>query len=82
VSSATTFSPFIDEFETEVNTVNDSRYRGRGFATSVAAALLMYALEHNIVPHWDAENDISGKIAFKLGYSNPEPYKSLYIKQL
>lgn len=80
VSSATTFAPFINEFEMEVNTVNDSKYRRRGLATAVSAALILHALENNLTPHWDAENDISVKLALRLGYSNPETYESLLLR--
>jgi hypothetical protein len=82
ISSATTFAPFIDEFETEVNTKNDSRYRRKGLATSVSAALLLYALEHDLVPCWDAENEISLRLALKLGYVDPTPYDSYFIKEM
>jgi hypothetical protein len=80
VSSATTLAPFIDEFEAQVNTINDSRYRRKGLATAVSSALLVYALEHDLIPHWDAENDISVKLALILGYTDPQPYESYVIK--
>jgi RimJ/RimL family protein N-acetyltransferase len=82
VSSATTFTPFIDEFETEVNTINDSKYRRKGLATAVSATLLVHALEHDLVPHWDTENEISVRLALRLGYINPEPYESFFLKSL
>ncbi|TFG27051.1 GNAT family N-acetyltransferase, partial [Candidatus Thorarchaeota archaeon] len=39
VSIASTFTPFIDEFEIQVMTNDDSRYRRKGLATVVSAAL-------------------------------------------
>jgi hypothetical protein len=81
VSSATTLAPFIDEFEAQVNTINDSRYRRKGFATAVSAALLVHALEHGLIPHWDAENEVSVRLALKLGYVDPKPYESIFVKE-
>ncbi len=80
VSSASSFAPFTDAFEIEVYTNNDPTYRRKGLATAVSAALIVYALEHNIVPHWDAANEESVALALKLGYSNPEPWEVFYLK--
>ncbi|TFG31231.1 GNAT family N-acetyltransferase [Candidatus Thorarchaeota archaeon] len=80
VSMASTFTPFIDEFEIQVMTDDDSRYRRRGLATVVSAALLVYALEHGLVPRWDAANEVSVKLALKLGYTNPVNWESFYVK--
>ena len=79
ISMASTFAPFIDEFEIEVRTNDDSRYRHRGFATVVSAALILYALEHGLVPHWDAANDASVGLALKLGYTNPVRWNAFYV---
>ena len=73
--------PFIDEFEVQVDTVDDPSYRRRGLATGVSAALIEYALENDIVPHWDAANLASIKLAEKLGYSNPVAWEAYYKKK-
>ncbi|TFG30915.1 GNAT family N-acetyltransferase, partial [Candidatus Thorarchaeota archaeon] len=80
VSIASTFTPFIDEFEIQVMTNDDSRYRRKGLATVVSAALLVYALEHGLVPQWDAANESSVKLAKKLGYTNPIKWNSFYLR--
>lgn len=82
VSMASTFTPFIDEFEIEVRTSDDPRYRRRGLATAVSAALIVYSLSHGFVPHWDAANDASVKLALKLGYTNPMEWDAYYVKSL
>ena len=81
VSVASTFTPFIDEFEIEVRTSNDGEYRRKGLATIVSAALLLYALEQGFIPHWDAANEISVKLALKLGYTDPYPWEAVYLKK-
>lgn len=81
VSMASTFTPFIDEFEVEVRTENSAEYRQKGLATIVCSALILHAFERGFVPHWDAANAISVKLALKLGYSNPYPWEAFYLKK-
>lgn len=80
VSMASTFTPFINEFEVQVMTNDDSQYRRKGLATVVSAALIIYSLEHDLVPYWDAANEISVRLALRLGYSNPTTWDSFYVK--
>ncbi|MGY5859828.1 MAG: GNAT family N-acetyltransferase [Candidatus Thorarchaeota archaeon] len=81
VSYAYTAFPFIDEFEIQVFTENSSEYRRKGLATTVSAALIEYGLENNLVPHWDAANESSIKLAMKLGYTNPISWEAYYYKE-
>ncbi|TFG94575.1 GNAT family N-acetyltransferase, partial [Candidatus Thorarchaeota archaeon] len=37
-------------------------------------------LENNLVPHWDAANEQSVKLALKLGYSNPKTWEVYFYK--
>jgi len=80
VSLAYTPFPFIDEFEIQVYTEDLPEYRRKGLATVVSAALLEYGLEKGLVPHWDAANENSVKLALKLGYSNPKTWEAFYCK--
>ncbi|MHA1135678.1 MAG: GNAT family N-acetyltransferase [Candidatus Thorarchaeota archaeon] len=79
-SYAYTPFPFIDQFEIQVFTKNSPKYRRKELATVVSAALIEYGLEKGLVPHWDAANDISVKLALKLGYSNPKTWEAFYYK--
>ena len=79
VSMASTFTPFTDMFEVQVDTF-DASQRRKGLATAVSAALMMHALEHNIVPYWDAENEASLHLALKLVYVQPDYWKAFYLK--
>ncbi len=80
-SYAYTPFPFKNEFEIQVFTENFPKYRRKGLATVVCAALIEYSLEKNLVPHWDAANEASVKLALKLGYSNPMTWETYYYKQ-
>jgi GNAT superfamily N-acetyltransferase len=50
------------------------RFRRRGMATALAAALAGYCLSAGLEPHWDAANPDSYRLALKLGYR----YVSMY----
>jgi len=77
-SYAYTPFPFLDEFEIQVYTDDSLEYRRKGLATVVSAALIEYGLENNLVPHWDAANNASVKLALKLGYTNPVSWNAYY----
>jgi hypothetical protein len=80
VSIASTLTPFKDEFEIEVRTENSAKYRQKGLATIVSSALILHALDKGYIPHWDAANEISVKLALKLGYTDPFSWEAFYIK--
>ena len=44
----------------------------------VCAKLIQYSLENNLIPHWDADNEPSAKLALKLGFTSPERYNAYY----
>ena len=79
VSMASTFTPYTDMFEIQVDTF-DTEHRRKGLATSVSAALIVHALENNLVPYWDAANEASISLALKLGYTNPNRWEVYYLK--
>ena len=81
-SYAYTPFPFIDEFEIQVFTKNSPEYRRKGLATVVSAALIEFGLENGYIPHWDAANESSVKLALKLGYTNPLPWEAYYCKSI
>jgi RimJ/RimL family protein N-acetyltransferase len=76
VSMASTFTPYSNAIEIEIDTFDSPEYRRKGLATVVGAALIEYALENCLTPNWDAQTQISVKLAQKLGYTNPEPYEA------
>ncbi|MFW9924185.1 MAG: GNAT family N-acetyltransferase [Candidatus Thorarchaeota archaeon] len=77
VSAAAAAMPIYDnEFEIQVITDPNKKYRRRGFATIVCAALIKESLENNLQPNWDADNEISVRLALKLGFSEPINYEA------
>ena len=75
VSMASTYTPYSNAIEIEIDTFDSPEYRRKGLATAAGAALLEYALDNGLTPNWDAQTQISVKLAQKLGYTNPEPYE-------
>ena len=70
-----------DQFDVQVYTVDESRYRRKGYATMASAALIEHSLENGLEPHWDAQNEPSIKMALKLGYTDPMQYDIYYWKE-
>lgn len=62
----------------EVSIYVAERFRQRGVATALACSLLLACLEKDVVPHWDAANPASYKLAKKLGYEFIAMYEALY----
>ena len=58
-----------------------SDFRNKGFATAIAAKLLIHCIERGIYPHWSAsyENATSIHLAEKLGYVRDEMYETLGV---
>ena len=56
-------------------------FRNKGFATAIAAKLLVHCIERGIYPHWSAscENATSIHLAEKLGYVRDEMYETLGV---
>ncbi|MFW9974592.1 MAG: GNAT family N-acetyltransferase [Candidatus Thorarchaeota archaeon] len=79
VCMASTFTPYTNEFEIQIDTI-DPFHRQKGLATVASAALIIHALENGIVPQWDAANEISFRLALKLGYTNPTHWEAYYLK--
>ena len=65
----------------ELDIITHPDYRGRGFATIISAKLIEELLKEKIEPHWDAANPLSVKLAMKLGYTDPNPYKCYYWRK-
>lgn len=54
-------------------------HRRRGLATAVAAALILYCLDHELQPCWDAANEMSARLAEKIGFVGRTPYMAYQI---
>lgn len=80
ISIASTYTPYTSKFDVQVDTIDDPAHRRKGLATVVCAALMVYALEHDITPYWDAANKTSVQLALKLGYTDPFEWNVFYLK--
>jgi GNAT superfamily N-acetyltransferase len=67
------------KFEIEIQT--QPRFRRRGLARAVAAALILYGLEHGLEACWDAANEPSAALARQLGFHPTGKYEAYRLKQ-
>ena len=74
------YSSLVSARAIEVSIFVDFDYHRQGIATALGCALLDWCLAHHIEPHWDAANSESGRLAEKLGYTNPQPYTAYFLK--
>ncbi|MHA2224787.1 MAG: GNAT family N-acetyltransferase [Candidatus Hodarchaeales archaeon] len=68
--------PITKSIELDISILPE--YRGRGFATILSAKLIEHCLKEKIEPHWETGSSISFKLAKKLGYEDPKPYRYYY----
>jgi RimJ/RimL family protein N-acetyltransferase len=78
VSGCSSFAISSRSVEFEIDTHAD--FRGRGLGAACAAAMIEYCLAHDLEPCWDAHNDISARLATKLGFVEPAPYTAYEVQ--
>lgn len=61
---------------------DDPIHRHKGFATQLAVIFLLESLKRNLTPIWDAANEISEKLAEKLGYVVDKKWTMYYIDKI
>jgi GNAT superfamily N-acetyltransferase len=66
----------------EIEIQTHGQFRRRGLARAVAAALILYCLEHGIEACWDAANEPSAALARQLGFHSTGKYEAYRLKQL
>jgi GNAT superfamily N-acetyltransferase len=64
----------------EIELQTHRQFRRRGLARAVAAALILYCLEHGIEPCWDAANEPSAALARQLGFHSTGKYEAYRLK--
>jgi len=67
------------KFEIEIQT--QPQFRRRGLARAVAAALILYGLEHELEACWDAANEPSSALARQLGFHPTGKYDAYRLQQ-
>lgn len=63
----------------EMNVITLPQFRNKGLAEIVAAATILSALEQDLIPHWDAANERSARLAMRLGFKATGSYFTYYI---
>jgi GNAT superfamily N-acetyltransferase len=64
----------------EIEIQTHRQFRRRGLARAVAAALIVYCLEHGLEPCWDAANEPSSGLARQLGFYSTGKYEAYRLK--
>lgn len=80
IIAAACTSAFVCSKGIEFNIVTHPGFRNQGLATIVAAKLIIDCLDKGLEPHWDAANEISRKLALKLGYEDKSIYEMVVYK--
>ena len=65
----------------EIEIQTHPQFRRRGLARAVAAALILYGLEHGMEACWDAANEPSAGLARQLGFHSTGKYEAYRLKQ-
>ena len=78
VSGCSSFAISTRKLEFEIQTRRD--FRRRGFATTVASAMIEHCIERGLEPCWDAHNPISAALGTKLGFVDPQPYTAYEVR--
>ena len=79
VSGASSAAVGGGKFEIEIQT--QPEFRRRGLARAVAAALILYGLEHGMEACWDAANEPSSGLARQLGFHSTGKYEAYRLGQ-
>ena len=77
VSGASSAAVGGGKLEFEIQT--HPRFRRRGLARVVAAALIIYCIEHDLEPCWDAANEPSSALARQLGFHSTGKYDAYWL---
>lgn len=77
VGAASCYSVYDKGIEIEIDTRED--FRRRGIARACASAIVLYALENDLYPSWDAANLMSLGLARSLGYIPAGEYPGYWL---
>jgi len=77
VGAASCYTVYDKGIEIEIDTRED--FRRRGIARACAASIVLYALENDLYPSWDAANLMSLGLARSLGYIPAGEYPGYWL---
>lgn len=70
----------ISSASIELSIATHPHHRRRGLARAVAARLTSHCLERDILPHWNASNPVSQRLALQLGYRPTGVCEILFLR--
>jgi RimJ/RimL family protein N-acetyltransferase len=73
IGGASSYTVWSGGVEIQIDTRQD--WRGQGVATACGAALMLRCFEKGLRPSWDAANDVSRRLACRLGFVEAGPYE-------
>lgn len=76
--AATSYAACPGQIEVAIST--RQLQRGRGLALATSARLLLHCLGAGILPHWNASNPVSQRLALRLGYKEAGLCEILYLR--
>ena len=79
ISGASTYSYYENGVELELAT--HENYRKMGFASITASSFILECMRRRLIPHWDARNLTSLKIAEKIGFTLRDKYPAFEFEQ-
>ena len=77
-SASTTYGYYSGGYELQIATA--PKFRRRGYAAIAGAAFLLECLGRGKLPHWDAANQTSVRLAQRLGYEYGGEYLAISMK--
>lgn len=79
VAGASSYTVYSGGIEIQIDTRED--FRNQGLGKACGAALILRCLEQRRCPSWDADNEISARLACSLGYEKDREYTAYRIQQ-
>lgn len=79
VAGASSYTVYSGGIEIQIDTRED--FRNQGLGKVCGAALILRCLEQGCCPSWDADNEISARLACSLGYVLDREYTVYRIQQ-
>lgn len=76
-SAATSYGNAPGDIEVAIAT--RPSYRGRGFASGLAAGFVLHCIQNGVRPHWNASNPVSQRLAVRLGFRPAGVCEVLYL---
>lgn len=78
VAGCSSYAISSRSLEIEIETAEE--FQGRGLAMVTGSRMIEYCVETGLEPCWDAAHDVSGRLALRLGFVDPQPYTAYRLE--